>query len=311
MGCSEQKCSGGFGGRQVGVCRPCRVAVAATGEFPVSFCSLLESECEAPCRRSRSRADIRYATRNPLDAHGANSRGIASLFEASTSKSLSSLENPLVALGSEHTKIRAHVRLSQGWHLLNEARLALIEAEACKVFYEECEPNPVEAVYRSRFYLDDAALRLASSCEHLLWCVTFYWGLGLPKKSKSRIFLGPVIAKAEKSSLPQVSGDVATSLRGLATDSDWAQCKQYRNDWVHNERPGIDGLDWEVLWNVQDKDIPPAIVQALKELGYPATASGQSASVGTGRKIGELHRVVRNAYCQLFCVYERLAPLLG
>ena len=216
-----------------------------------------------------------------------------------------SLVNPLVALGSEQKKIRAHVRLSQGWHLLNEARSALIESEACKVFYEECKPNPVEAIYRCRFYLDDAALRLYSSCEHLLRCVTFYWGLSLPKSRDS--LLVRVITAAQQSSLLQVSGDVATSLQRLT--GDWEECKKYRDDWVHNERPGVDGLDWEVSfkrWNAV-KDIPPAIAQSLK---YPATASGTSVSVGTGRKIGELRQIVRNAYCELFGVYERLAPLL-
>src|ERR1017187_9179664 len=147
------------------------------------------------------------------------------------------LDNPLAALGSELTKVHAHVRLSQGWHLLNEARSALIEADACKVFYEECEPNPVEAVYRCRFYLDDAVLRLCSSCEHLLQCVNLYWGLSLPKKRRNSLLV-VVITEAEKSNLPQVSGDVATSLRGLGTD--WTECTRYRNAWVHDLRPGIE-----------------------------------------------------------------------
>ena len=228
------------------------------------------------------------------------------------------LENPLVALGSQPTKkIQAHVRLSQGWHMLNEARSALIEAEACNVFYEEYEPNPVEAVYWCRFYLDDAILRLCSSLEHLLRCVAFYWDLRIPPPPNPASLV-KVIKEAEKSSLPQVSGDVTTSLRALTTDTttakstspeptDWEKCKKYRNDWVHNERPGIDGLGWEVLFK-NGQDIPRAV---LKELGYPATTSGKVViSVKTGCKIGELHRVVRNVYCQLFGVYERLAPLL-
>jgi hypothetical protein len=214
------------------------------------------------------------------------------------------LADPIVALDSGHKKIRARVRLSQGWHLLNEARTALIEAEACKVFYEECEANCTEAVYHCRFYLDDAALRLYSSCEHILRCITFYWNLSLPTKSRESL-LARVIATAEKSSVPQVSGDVAASLRGLTAD--WEECKKYRDDWVHNERPSIHGLDWEVLFKTWDeKDIPPVI---LKALGFPA--SGKMISVGTGRKISELHRIVENSYCQLFSVYERLAPLIG
>ena len=217
------------------------------------------------------------------------------------------LLNPLAAIDSEH-KVRARIRLAQGWHLLNEARTALIEAESCKVFYTECEPNSSEAVYRCRFYLDDAALRLYSSCEHLVQCGKSYWDLTLPDKPRNSRLV-KVITAAEKSNLPQVSGDVATSLRALTTG--WAECMKYRNDWVHNERPAIEGLNWDVSfepWNAQD--MPPAVVQALKDSGYPVTGSGKSVRVGTGRPIDELHRIVRIAYSELFGVYEHLAPLV-
>jgi len=223
------------------------------------------------------------------------------------------LENPLLALGSELTKVHAHVRLSQGWHLLNEARSALIEADACKVFYEECEPNPVEAIYRCRFYLDDAVLRLCSSYEHLLQCVNLYWGLGVP--IRSRDLLSQVITKAENSNLSELSADVTTTLRGLGAD--WAECKKYRNNWVHNERPGIAGLEWEVSFGPSNaQDMPPAILQAIlqaiKDSGHPVpvTGLGKSVSVRGGRKIDELRRIVGNAYCQLLGAYKRLASLL-
>jgi hypothetical protein len=178
------------------------------------------------------------------------------------------------------------------------------------VFYVECEPNPIEAIYRCRFYLDDAALRLCSSREHLLKCVKLYWSLSLPAKPRVSLLV-KVVTAAEKSNQPQVSGDVTTSLQGLGTD--WAECNTYRNNWVHNERPGIEGLHWEISFQPRDaQDMPPAIVEAFKDSGYPVpvAGSGKSVSVRTGRRIDELHRIVRNAYCQLFGVYERLAPLL-
>lgn len=223
------------------------------------------------------------------------------------------LEQPLVPseyalVPSEYTKVRALVRISQGWHMLNEARSALVEAAACKVFYEDCEPDPIEAIYRCRFYLDDAALRLYSSCEHLLMCVTFYWGLSVPHSREA--MLVRVIKAAEKSNLPEVSGDVSTSLRGLAQD--WNECRKYRNEWVHNERPAIDGLDWEMSftsWRADNiPDISPAI---LNEMGWPTKTSGKVLRIGTGRKIDDLHQVIKNAYCQLFSVYERFAEMLN
>jgi hypothetical protein len=215
------------------------------------------------------------------------------------------LENPLLALGSAHGKFRACIRLSQGWHMLNEARLALLEAEACKAFYEECEPNADEAIYRCRFYLDDAALRLCSSCDHLLLSIKFYWRLNLKsdKSTRAQDLLDKVIAATKKSSLSQLSGGVTTALQGLTTD--WRECKQYRNDWVHNERPGVGGLDWDFSFlPSNESDIPP---DALKFLGSPRTVM----TLGTGREITVLHRVIRSAYCQLYSVYERLAPLFS
>jgi len=210
------------------------------------------------------------------------------------------LEEPLLGLGSKGMKtMRAHVRLSQGWHLLNEARIALVEADACKLFYEEYEPNSTEAIYWCRFYLDDAALRLGSSCDHLLQCVNFCWDLGVHARSMG--VFGKVIAAAQASSEPEVSGEVATSLLGLTGDRD--ACRAYRNDLVHNERPAIAGVDFGFMFSRQAEALPPSVAAALTELGYPA--------IGTGRKINELRRVVRNAYCQLFAVYERLAPFVG
>jgi hypothetical protein len=207
------------------------------------------------------------------------------------------LTNPLGGLSSKHAKIRAFVRLSQGWHMLNEARSALVEAAACKVFYEDCEPNPIEAIYRCRFYLDDAALRLYSSCEHLLKCVGFYWSL------RQHSSLDRVIAEAEKSASPEVSGEVAAILRGLTKD--WEECMKYRNYWVHNERPSVAGLDWEVSFRSgnAESEIPP---QILKAMGSPTKVS----AVTVGTKIDELYLVVKNAYCQLFDVYRRFAPLV-
>jgi hypothetical protein len=68
------------------------------------------------------------------------------------------LAPPLVRIG----EMQARVRLSNGWHMLNQARIALVEAEACTLFYEECQHNHTEALYRCQYYLDDAALRLHS-----------------------------------------------------------------------------------------------------------------------------------------------------
>ena len=91
------------------------------------------------------------------------------------------LVDPLVTL-MKPSKMKATIRLSDGWHVLNQARIGLVEAEACKVYYEEIEPNRIEAIFWSRYYLDDAALRLHSSCEHLLRSIDHYWTLRVSNK---------------------------------------------------------------------------------------------------------------------------------
>ncbi|MGI8962044.1 MAG: hypothetical protein ACR2IV_20260 [Bryobacteraceae bacterium] len=83
-------------------------------------------------------------------------------------------------------KVEGIVRLSEGWHLLNESRSALVEADACKIFYQEVQPNPTEAIYRSRFFLDDATLRLHPSCLYAIDFVRIYWSVPKNKKEKQK-----------------------------------------------------------------------------------------------------------------------------
>jgi len=95
------------------------------------------------------------------------------------------LADPLAVPPVRMGKMQARVRLSDGWHMLNQARIALVEAEACTIFYEEYQRNHTEALYRCQYYLDDAALRLHSSCEHMLRSVVTHWALSVPKKKGS------------------------------------------------------------------------------------------------------------------------------
>ncbi len=249
------------------------------------------------------------------------------------------LADPLAAPLVRIDRMRARVRLSDGWHTLNQARMALVESEACKVFYEDVQPDPVEADYHCRFYLDDAALRLYSSCEHLLWCVVAYWNLPsnvsqrkvrrslwvLVKrivvhltrdllnvargKTVDRLppLLARVIREAERSEHPQVSGEVAKILRRLRSNEAWKGCTKYRHDWVHNRLPAIKGLSSDIVFKTFDygQELPPEI---LKHVG---PKKGVKMTVGVGRDISILRETVRNAYGELFQAYKRLAKLLA
>ena len=243
-------------------------------------------------------------------------------------------------------KMRARVRLSDGWHMLNQSRTALIEAEACKVFYEECQPNPVEARYRCRFYLDDAALRLHSSCEHLLWCVAAHWSLplsvlhknekrsawsvvkkiglhvtrdlinvirGTTRERRPPTLLVRVMNEAKRANPSDVPEGVANVLQRLQSSKSWRECVKYRNLWVHNRLPAVAGLHPEVLFDRVDhrKEFPPEVLKAFQDaLGYPIT-NMRKMTVGVGQDIDKLRETVRDAYSELFRAYESLAKLLA
>ncbi|MFZ0798091.1 MAG: hypothetical protein WCA13_15895 [Terriglobales bacterium] len=228
------------------------------------------------------------------------------------------LADPLAAPLDGVGKMRARVRLSYGWHMLNQARIALVEAEACTVFYEEFQHNHTEALYRCQYYLDDAALRLHSSCEHMLRSVVFQWTLSTrekvssvdadasSKESRESLLVGTLKA-AEQSKHSQVRVDVAKLLRQLRSSNAWKACINHRNDWVHNRLPAIKGLFPDIGFGTFDyeKELPPAISKLF------GVKQGIKMSVGIGTDINLLRETVRNAYGELFRVYEGLAKLLA
>src|ERR1017187_8875321 len=56
------------------------------------------------------------------------------------------LADPLAVRFVKMGQMRARVRLSYGWHMLNQARIALVEADACASFYEDLQHNHIEAL---------------------------------------------------------------------------------------------------------------------------------------------------------------------
>lgn len=245
-------------------------------------------------------------------------------------------------------KLQARVRLSDGWHMLNQSRTALVEAEACKVFYEEFQPKPSEARYRCRFYLDDAAFRLQSSCEHLVRSIAIHWNLptaGAFKRNENRTtwavirqigvhltrdlmyvikgtnqgrrddrrpsLLVRVLQETEQATPPLT--DVAKLLRQLNASRSWKYCKSYRDDWVHNSLPAVAGLHPEVRFKRFDakKELPPEVFKALEAAAGRPIKEGRKMTFGVGRDIAELRDPVRGAYSDLFRAYESLVKVLA
>jgi hypothetical protein len=147
---------------------------------------------------------------------------------------------PLV--GEDEPVRKAQMYFLGGWHLLNESRFALIEAESCRIWYEELKKptRKSSALWFQRYYLDDAALRLYSSCSHILKAIKLYWGLEFGKKRRGQT---PVIETREALQKKLPRSRVVIALRAIESSVDWAQCASYRNRWVHEDRPAVVGLE--------------------------------------------------------------------
>jgi hypothetical protein len=217
-------------------------------------------------------------------------------------------------------KMKARVRLSDGWHMLNQARLALLEAEACTIFYDEIQRDHIEALYHCRYYLDDAALRLCSSCEHMSQSVILHWSLSIPKnnpldgadRSSGASRDGSLVLAlkaAEQSKDGHVRTEVARVLRRLRSSRAWKACVKYRHDWVHSRLPATGGLSSNIIFETLDneKAFPPEI---LRYFGLKKGLKCEKMSIGMGQDISVLRETMRNAFGELFRAYEGLARLL-
>jgi hypothetical protein len=207
----------------------------------------------------------------------------------------------------------ALVSLSHGWHMLNQARMALVEAEACRVFYEECEPNRPEALYRCGYYLDDASLRLHSSCEHMLHFVVRNWNL--PKellrsadKGTRESLLQRVLKAAKKSQDKPVRVDLANILEQLRANKEWKSCMRHRHEWVHVQVPPIKDLFRSVVTKSCDyeRELPPEACECLGLKGR----TGYRITFGEGTDINMLREIVRKAYGKLFHVFDEITGLI-
>lgn len=129
-------------------------------------------------------------------------------------------------------------------HTVAEARYAMLRAaHHCPQSAEDTASAAASSVFFQRFYLDDAALRIYAAAEHLVTAVTHMFGLSegqlreCGKGRQSRPILA--LAYLERA---QPESALAISVRGLLDDDDWKACRRYRNAWVHDQPPAVEGL---------------------------------------------------------------------
>jgi hypothetical protein len=129
---------------------------------------------------------------------------------------------------------------------VEEATYAFHEILAHRKWYLEKReaPNELTAIFFSKFYADDVALRLYSAGEHMANALLFMLEVSKHDldryKKKNRISLQVVVGHYLINEYP--NDPVTKAILKLVKSKGWLKTIKYRNDWVHNQPPTIEGL---------------------------------------------------------------------
>lgn len=152
----------------------------------------------------------------------------------------------------------ASVCLKDTVYTLEEARYALHEVFAHEIWYLEKKepPNNEAAIFFGRFYANDAALRLYSAGEHLANAIIMMLEIGeqdLKPYKKKGISQQVIVGHFLREQKPQ--HPITEVVIKLADSKEWCDTMRYRNRWVHDQPPTVEGLGvvyvrrrrWETL----------------------------------------------------------------
>jgi len=139
--------------------------------------------------------------------------------------------------------------LSDAGFRLQEMHLGLNEAYACLSWYREEAPQQqdVEAVLTSRFYVDHVALLLYAAAEDIaafvinyLECEADYTNFAQTQRHAR------VTSNAAKVGMYMTqrhpTHDITNAILTLRQVPQWDQALEYRNKWVHEQPPLVEGL---------------------------------------------------------------------
>ena len=156
----------------------------------------------------------------------------------------------------------AAICLQDTVNTLSEARYAFHEVIAHKVWYlEKAESkNEAAAIYFSKFYVDDIALRLYSSAEHLAESIKDMLEISnqelkpFEKKRTSRqAILGNFLRKEK------ATHNLTIAVIQLADTEEWQKTIKYRDEWVHSQPPLVKGLGIVYKrgqrWNISNNSV--------------------------------------------------------
>jgi hypothetical protein len=129
---------------------------------------------------------------------------------------------------------------------VEEATYAFHEILAHRKWYLEKRevPNEPTAIFFSKFYADDVALRLYSAGEHLANALLLMLEVSKHDleryQKKNRISLQVVVGHYLINEHP--NSPVTKAILKLVKSKGWLKTIKYRNDWVHNQPPTVEGL---------------------------------------------------------------------
>jgi hypothetical protein len=138
----------------------------------------------------------------------------------------------------------AAVCLQDAINVIAEAHYALRKALGNRIEYTKQvdQRDQIAALYFTRFYADDVALRLYAAGEHLAAAIVDMLEINQEnltryKKTVSRQAIVGKYLATEKPNHP-----ITVAVLSLAKSPEWEQAIKYRGDWVHNQPPLVKGL---------------------------------------------------------------------
>ncbi len=158
----------------------------------------------------------------------------------------------------------ACICLQDACNTANDAIYALQQAHANLLWYREEDPkapNELTAVFMSRFYADDAALRIYSAGEHMAKFLLDYFNISDAefkefaeiKKIKRKPRLEKIACLLQEKFS---DSSITKPISNLVHEVSWTETVQYRNDWVHNQPWLIEGMGIVYERKTRWKDSP-------------------------------------------------------
>jgi hypothetical protein len=139
----------------------------------------------------------------------------------------------------------AAVSLRDASEVACEAVYALEQAYSNIVYYrEECPgaPKEPEAVFLGKFYADDVALRLYAAGEHVANFIIAFLNIAEADLEPYKAKYTSQQAAVGNYMLKQNPGHgISSALKKLLAEKRWYKTIEYRNIWVHEQPPLIEG----------------------------------------------------------------------